>query len=43
MFADIVACEEAGEEDGGEEGVEGNNVGYTHIIFFILFKAPMRG
>lgn len=34
MFADIVACEEASEEDGGEEGVEVNNVGCTHIIFF---------
>ena len=36
MFADIVAGEEAGKEDGGEEGIEGDNVGCTHIILFLF-------
>ena len=43
MFADVVASDEAGKEDGGEEGVEANNVGCTHIIFFILIQALLRG
>jgi hypothetical protein len=36
VFADIVACEEASEEDGGEEGVEGDDVGCAHIILFLF-------
>jgi hypothetical protein len=39
VFADIVASEEAGEEDGGEEGVEGNDIGCTHIILFFYFNS----
>ena len=39
MFADVVAGEKAGEEDGGEDSVEGNNVGCTHIILFFYFNS----
>jgi hypothetical protein len=36
-FADVVADTKACEEDGGKEGVEGDDVGCAHIILFFLF------